>query len=244
MSSTENDFTNIKKEQLELKVMEFDGVDIDDLSLGPVETPNAVQQQITELKSKPIEAKESNRVKTDFENARDELRKTIELYDDGIVKEIDNKLSFLAVEQNFSSSLIMEINRKLKKKDNFDPRLLKTIQPELEDYLMLVDCRYSLYKETILNHNKDSKYYELFKRLVWDANGANKYYAQNLHYLDQAYLKNGFSYNKCSVLTPFHVMELFSGKNLKKYHLASLIEDLEEDRLPPAAGVDSHLPQL
>ncbi|WP_122323203.1 hypothetical protein [Pseudomonas amygdali] len=244
MSSTENDFTKITKEQLALKSIEFDDLDIDNMSFGPVETPSAVQQHISELKAKPIETTESNRVKSDFENVRDELRKVIELYDDDIIKEIDNKLSFMPVEQNFSSSLIMEINRNLKKKDNFDPQLLKTLQPEIEDYLMLVDSRYSLYKESIFDRKKDSKYYDLFKRLIWDVNGNNSYYAQNLHFLDQAYLKNGFSYNKCSVLTPFHVMELFSGKNLKKYHLASLIVELEEDRLPSAAGVDSHLPQL
>nr|GFD52295.1 hypothetical protein [Tanacetum cinerariifolium] len=107
----------------------------------PVETPSAIQQQISELKAKPPETNESNRVKSAFENARDELRKTIELYDDDIIKEIDNKLSFMSVEQNFSSSIIMEINRNLKKKDNFDPQLLKNIQPEIEDYLMLVDSR-------------------------------------------------------------------------------------------------------
>ncbi|KTC62387.1 hypothetical protein [Pseudomonas savastanoi] len=244
MSGTDNDFTKITKEQLQLKAADFDDVDIDDLNLGPVETPSAVQQQIAELKVKPPETNESNRVKSAFENARDELRKTIELYDDDIIKEIDNKLSFMSVEQNFSSSIIMEISRNLKKKDDFDPQLLKNLQPEIEDYLMLIDSRYSLYKESILNRNKDSRYYELFRRLIWDENGANKYYAKNLHYLDQAYLKNGFSLNKCSVLTPFHIMELFSGKNLKRYHLASLIDDLEEDRLPPVAGVDSHLPQL
>lgn len=227
MSNTENDFTKIKKEQFELKSIEFDDLDIDNMSFGPVETPSAVQQHISELKSEPIESASPSRNKTRFELERDELRKTINLYDDDIVKTINNHLTFMPVEQSFSTSYIMEIIRTQKKKDNFDPALIKTLRPEIEKYLLMVDSRYSLFRRTLLNPDED-----------------NLHYAQNLHYLDQAYLKNGFSYNKCSVLTPFHVMELFSGKNLKKYHLASLIVELEEDRLPPAAGVDSHLPQL
>lgn len=226
MSNTENDFTKIKKDQLELKSIEFDDLDIDNMSFGPVETPNAVQQHISELKAKPIDSASPSRNKTRFELERDELRKTINLYDDDIVKTIDNHLSFMPVEQSFSSSYIMELIRIQKKKDNFDSALIRTLRPEIEKYLLMVDSRYSLFRRTLLNPDED-----------------NPHYAQNLHYLDQAYLKNGFSCNKCSVLTPFHVMELFNGKNLKKYHLASLIVELEEDRLPPAAGVDSHIPQ-
>ncbi|RMV80679.1 hypothetical protein [Pseudomonas amygdali] len=227
MSSTENDFTKITKEQLALKSIEFDDLDIDNMSFGPVETQSAVQQHISDLKAKPIDSTSPSRHKTRFELERDELRKTINLYDDDIVKTIDNHLTFMPVEQSFSTSYIMEIIRTQKKKDNFDPALIKTLRPEIEKYLLMVDSRYSLFRRTLLNIDED-----------------NAHYAQNLHHLDQAYLKNGFSYNKCSVLTPFHVMELFSGKNLKKYHLSSLIEELEEDRLPPAAGVDSHIPQL
>lgn len=227
MSSTENDFTKIKKEQLELKAIEFDDIDIDYMSFGPVETPSAVQQHISDLKAKPVESLSPARNMTRFELDRDDLRKTINLYDDDIVKTIDNHLSFMPVEQNFSSSYIMEIIRTQKKKDSFDPAMISALRPEIERYLAMLDSRYSLFRRTLLKPDED-----------------NPHYAQNLHFLDQAYLKNGFSYNKCSVLTPFHVMELFSGKNLKKYHLASLIVELEEDRLPPAAGVDSHLPQL
>lgn len=227
MSSTENDFTKITKEQLALKSIEFDDLDIDNMSFGPVETPSAVQQHISDLKAKPVESLSPTRNMTRFELDRDDLRKTINLYDDDIVKTIDNHLSFMPVEQNFSSSYIMEIIRTQKKKDSFDPAMISALRPEIERYLVMLDSRYSLFERTLLNPDED-----------------NPHYAQNLHFLDQAYLKNGFSYNKCSVLTPFHVMELFSGKNLKKYHLASLIVELEEDRLPPAAGVDSHLPQL
>ncbi|MCK9715221.1 hypothetical protein LT722_06495 [Pseudomonas syringae pv. syringae] len=227
MSSTENDFTKIKKEQLALKSIEFDDLDIDNMSFGPVETPSAVQQHISDLKAKPVESLSPARNRTRFELDRDDLRKTINLYDDDIVKTIDNHLSFMPVEQNFSSSYIMEIIRTQKKKDSFDPAMISALRPEIERYFAMLDSRYSLFRRTLLTPDED-----------------NPHYAQNLHFLDQAYLKNGFSYNKCSVLTPFHVMELFSGKNLKKYHLASLIVELEEDRLPPAAGVDSHLPQL
>lgn len=227
MSSTENDFTKIKKEQLDLKAIEFDDIDIDYMSFGPVETPNAVQQHISNLKAKPVESVPPTHNKTRFELDRDDLRKTINLYDDDIVKTINNHLSFMPVEQIFSSSYIIEIIRTQKKQDSFDPAMVSALRPEIERYLVLLDSRYSLFRRTLLKPDED-----------------NPHYAQNLHLLDQAYLKNGFSYNKCSVLTPFHVMELFSGKNLKKYHLASLIVELEEDRLPPAAGVDSHLPQL
>lgn len=227
MSSTENDFTKIKKEQFDLKAIEFDDLDIDNMSFGPVETPNAVQQQISQLMAKQTEGGKPTRNKTRFELDRDDLRKIINLYDDDIVKTIDNRLSFMPIEQSFSSSYILEIIRSQKKKDNFSPAMISALRPEIEKYLKMLDSRYSLFKRTLLNPDED-----------------NPHYAQNLHYLDQAYLKNGFSYKKCSVLTPFHVMELFSEKNLKKYHLASLIDDLEEDRLPPTAGVDSHLPQL
>lgn len=227
MSGTENDFTKITKEQLQLKTADFDDVDIDDLNLGPVETPNAVQQQIAELKTKPIENVTTTRTKSRYELDRDDLRKTINLYDDDIVIGIDNRLSFMPIEQSFSSSYILEIIRSQKQKDNFDLAMMNALRPEIEKYLVMLDSRYSLFKWTLLKPDED-----------------NPHYAKNLYYLDQAYLKNGFSLNKCSVLTPFHVMELFSGKNLKKYHLASLIDDLEEDRLPGAAGVDSHLPQL
>lgn len=244
MSSTENDFTKITKEQFQLQEVQYEDVDIDDLNLGPVEKPSAVQQQISQLKSKPEEKSESTKTKSVFENARDAIRKTIELYDDFIIKEINNKLSFMPIEQNFSTSFMMEIFRNLKKKENFDPTLLKSLQPELEAYLLMIDSRYSLFQRSLLTIDKDNTYLDFLKRNVLTQEGENVHYAKNLHLLDQAYLKNGFSLNKCSVLTPFHVMELFSGKNLKKYHLASLIDDLEEDRLPPAAGVDSHLIQL
>ncbi|ARA80313.1 hypothetical protein [Pseudomonas amygdali] len=92
MSSTENDFTKIKKEQLALKSIEFDDLDIDNMSFGPVETPSAVQQHISDLKAKPVESLSPARNRTRFELDRDDLRKTINLYDDDIVKTIDNHL--------------------------------------------------------------------------------------------------------------------------------------------------------
>lgn len=230
MSSTENDFTKIKKEQLALKAIEFDDLDIDNIDLtGPVKKPeqNAVQKQITELKSKPPEKVPTEKVKSDFELKRLDLRNSIDIYDDFIVKGIDNKLTFMSVEQSFSTSYIPEIIRSLKRKENFDHAWIISLRPLIEEYLNMLDSRYSLYKRTLLNPNID-----------------NLHYANNLYLLDQAYLKNGFSQNKCSVLTSFHVMEIFDGKNLKKYHLASLIDDLEEDRIPPNAGVDDYLPPM
>lgn len=230
MSSTENDFTKIKKEQLALKAIEFDDLDIDNMDLtGPVKKPeqNAVQKQIADLKSKPPEKVPTEKVKSDFELKRLALRNSIDIYDDFIVKGIDNKLTFMTVEQSFSTSYIPEIIRSLKRKKNFDPAWIISLRPLIEEYLNMLDSRYSLYKRTLLNPNVD-----------------NLHYANNLYLLDQAYLKNGFSQNKCSVLTPFHVMEMFDRKNLKKYHLASLIDDLEEDRIPDNAGVDDYLPPM
>ncbi|OLY72249.1 hypothetical protein AU074_13825 [Pseudomonas sp. ATCC PTA-122608] len=179
----------------------------------------AIQEQITQLKNKLIVT--PNRHQTEFEKKQLVITSQIDVYDDTICKHFNNQFSFLPVEQSISSSKIAEIMRTLRKNPEFNRSQTADAEVLIRAYLELLDARYSLFKHTLLQPND-----------------VNPHYGNNLLALDRAYVGTGYSIVKLSYLTPFHVLELFSGRNIRKHHLAALLDDLIADRLPSVAQSD------
>lgn len=246
--SDKKEFQNITKEEFmrdfnidELLAMQEppekeiadDEEDIGDTDLGGTSSrPDLVIDTFKTVQNPPAPKKKSlvydaylaERRTAPFKKVQENRKIRIAAYEISILSIINNQFAYMPVEQNLSTSYVLQQFKSIKNNPRIDPAMRANVEELISEYLGIIDSRFSLFRSTLLLPKE-----------------TNNYYAENLYALDLKYLGLGYSREKFSVMSPFEVMELFHEKNIKKHHLAALFDDLEFCRLPSFKNADVQL---